>query len=88
MQGKRAGGVRALHLRPRVQLVPAYRVNKNAAHKGGVFHSGPCRLLRGLARSHRETTGFRPCEHPVEAGEPAKRPAQIYRDFSKIFELR
>ncbi|ORL70923.1 hypothetical protein B7H19_01440 [Pseudomonas putida] len=33
-----------------------------------------CRPLRGHARSHRFTTGFRTCAVPVGAGVPAKRP--------------
>ncbi|RCL29108.1 hypothetical protein C6A77_03365 [Pseudomonas sp. AFG_SD02_1510_Pfu_092] len=32
--------------------------------------------LRGLARSHRDTSAIRPCAIPVGAGAPAKRPAQ------------
>ncbi len=34
------------------------------------------RPLRGLARSHRCTTGFESCAVPVGAGMPAKRPVQ------------
>ncbi|TRO31952.1 hypothetical protein EQ845_21300 [Pseudomonas putida] len=33
----------------------------------------PCRPLRGRARSHRYTSGFRSCDHPVGAGVPANR---------------
>ncbi|TRZ63429.1 hypothetical protein DZA28_27260 [Pseudomonas alloputida] len=34
----------------------------------------PCRPLRGHARSHRFTTGFRTCAVPVGAGVPANGP--------------
>ncbi|RCL27373.1 hypothetical protein C6A77_10370 [Pseudomonas sp. AFG_SD02_1510_Pfu_092] len=36
------------------------------------------RPLRGLARSHRSSTGFRYCAVLVGAGKPAKRPPQVH----------
>ncbi|QKK97685.1 hypothetical protein GEV38_17670 [Pseudomonas sp. 13159349] len=41
---------------------------------GGSVHLH--RPFRGLARSHRCSTAFKPCAIPVGAGKPAKRPVQ------------
>ncbi|PPB16482.1 hypothetical protein EGJ22_13360 [Pseudomonas sp. p99-361] len=45
---------------------------------------GPCRPLRGLARSHRYSTDFKYCAVLVGAGKPAKRPAQEYSGYRTL----
>ncbi|PYB99739.1 hypothetical protein DMX12_15150 [Pseudomonas sp. MB-090624] len=45
---------------------------------------GPCRPLRGLARSHKDRTVSEICAVPVGAGKPAKRPAQEYSGYRTL----
>ncbi|RRV18722.1 hypothetical protein EGJ22_12880, partial [Pseudomonas sp. p99-361] len=48
----------------------------------------PATLARNHRISHRYCTTFRAGAFPVGAGLPAIGPVQVYKDFSKIFELR